>query len=96
MAGNQQICRMDWEESSGSYQPDLQSFADSLVEKANAVDAVIVSDYGKGFITDDLLVLLRRETEFLAIDPKPRRKVSYSSPDLMTPNKTESLQLEVA
>jgi len=93
MAGNQQICRMDWEESSGSYQPDLQSFADSLAEKAKAVDAVIVSDYGKGFITDDLLVLLRREAEFLAIDPKPRRKVSYSSPDLMTPNKTESLQL---
>ena len=93
MAGNQQVCRVDREESPGVYAPDPNTLADLLAEKVQKADAVIVSDYGKGFVNDDLLALLRREANFLAVDPKPRRTVRYGSPDLMTPNRSESLQL---
>jgi len=93
MAGNQQICRVDREESHQTYAPNLDVLSELLAEKARNADAVIVSDYAKGFVNDELLSLLRSEAKFLAVDPKPRRCLNYDSPDLMTPNKVESLQL---
>jgi D-beta-D-heptose 7-phosphate kinase/D-beta-D-heptose 1-phosphate adenosyltransferase len=93
MAGNQQICRVDREESYQAYAPNLDALSELLAEKARNADAVIVSDYAKGFVNDELLSLLRSEAKFLAVDPKPRRCLNYDSPDLMTPNKVESLQL---
>ncbi len=93
MAGNQQICRVDREESHQAYAPNLDVLSELLAEKARNADAVIVSDYAKGFVNDELLSLLRSEAKFLAVDPKPRRCLNYDSPDLMTPNKVESLQL---
>ena len=93
MAGNQQICRVDREESHQAYAPNLDALSELLAEKARNADAVIVSDYAKGFVNDELLTLLRSEAKFLAVDPKPRRSLNYDSPDLMTPNKVESLQL---
>ena len=93
MAGNQQICRVDREESHQAYAPNLDALSELLAEKARNADAVIVSDYAKGFVNDELLSLLRSEAKFLAVDPKPRRSLNYDSPDLMTPNKAESLQL---
>ena len=93
MAGNQQICRVDREESHQNYAPNLDALSELLAEKAQNADAVIVSDYAKGFVNDELLSLLRSEAKFLAVDPKPRRCLNYESPDLMTPNKVESLQL---
>ena len=93
MAGNQQICRVDREESHQAYAPNLDSLSELLAEKARNADAVIVSDYAKGFVNDELLSLLRSEAKFLAVDPKPRRCLNYDSPDLITPNKVESLQL---
>jgi D-beta-D-heptose 7-phosphate kinase/D-beta-D-heptose 1-phosphate adenosyltransferase len=93
MAGNQQICRVDREESHKAYAPNLDALSELLAEKARNADAVIVSDYAKGFVNDELLTLLRSEAKFLAVDPKPRRSLNYDSPDLMTPNKAESLQL---
>ena len=93
MAGNQQICRVDREESHQAYAPNLDALSELLAEKARNADAVIVSDYAKGFVNDEMLTLLRSEAKFLAVDPKPRRSLNYDSPDLMTPNKAESLQL---
>jgi len=93
MAGNQQICRVDREESHQAYAPNLDVLSELLAEKARNADAVIVSDYAKGFVNDELLSLLRCEAKFLAVDPKPRRCLNYDSPDLITPNKVESLQL---
>ena len=93
MAGNQQICRVDREESHQAYAPNLDALSELLAEKARNADAVIVSDYAKGFVNDELLSLLRSEAKFLAVDPKPRRCLNYDSPDLITPNKVESLQL---
>ena len=44
MAGNQQICRVDREESHQAYAPNLDSLSELLAEKARNADAVIVSD----------------------------------------------------
>ena len=93
MASNQQICRVDRELGFQAYQPDLALLGDALRQKAESVDAVIVSDYGKGFVTNELLSLVREASPFLAVDPKPSRLLDYSHPDLLTPNRLEALEL---
>ena len=92
-ASNQQICRVDRESSIDQYHPDLSIVGDLISEKASQADAVIVSDYGKGFVTNQLLAMVREYASFLAVDPKPSRLLDYSMPDLLTPNRLEALEL---
>ena len=92
-ASNQQICRVDRESYPDSYAPNLIEIKDTLSEKSVAADAVIISDYGKGFITNELLELMSLKAKFVAIDPKPSRLLKYANPDLLTPNRLEALEL---
>ena len=92
-ASNQQICRVDREAHTEDYSPDLRVLGDFLLPKVKAVDAVIISDYGKGFVTNELLKLVSDHARFVAIDPKPSRLLKYSGPDLLTPNRLEALEL---
>ena len=81
-ASNQQICRVDRESDADAYTLDLDEFGYLLSEKAKGVDAVIVSDYGKGFVTNEAFTFLRDSARFIAVDPKPSRPVQYVSPEL--------------
>jgi len=93
MASNQQICRVDREEGTDAYKPDLSYLGEALRSKAEKADAVIVSDYGKGFVTNELIALIREASPFLSVDPKPSRLLDYSKPDLLTPNRHEALEM---
>ena len=93
MASNQQICRVDREEGPEAYEPDLDQLGEALRAKAEKADAVILSDYGKGFVTNELITLVREVTPFLSVDPKPSRLLDYSKPDLLTPNRHEALEM---
>ena len=92
-ASNHQICRVDRESSAECYHPEIDRFKDLLSRKISDVDAVIVSDYGKGFITNELLSLVRQTAKFFSVDPKPSRLLDYANPDLLTPNRVEALEL---
>ena len=92
-SSNHQICRVDRESSPSAYSPDLDKLKDILIPKLNSSDVVIVSDYGKGFIGNELLALIRENTAFVSVDPKPSRLLDYSNPDLLTPNRLEALEL---
>ena len=92
-ASNHQICRVDRESSPQHYLPDLKKLGNLIADKASSVDAVIVSDYGKGFVSDELLSLVRPSAQFLSVDPKPSRPLAYGQPDLLTPNRLEALEL---
>ena len=92
-SGNQQICRVDRENSPEEYNPNRIELAEVLARKAGSADVVIISDYGKGFVTNELLALLRENAAFVAIDPKPSRLLNYCNPDLLTPNRLEALEL---
>ena len=92
-SSNQQICRVDRENEANSYMPDLSVLRENLISKANSADLVIISDYGKGFVSDDLLWIIRRNANFVSIDPKPSRLLNYNKPDLLTPNRMEALEL---
>ena len=64
-----------------------------MIEKLKSADGVIVSDYGKGFVSNELLTLVRDHADFVSIDPKPSRLLEYSKPDLLTPNRLEALEM---
>ena len=92
-SSNQQICRVDRESSQESYSSDSNEIRDEIIDKVHRSDAVIVSDYGKGFVSNQLLDLVRENASFVSIDPKPSRQLQYTSPDLFTPNRLEALEL---
>ena len=92
-ASNQQICRVDREAPAGKYKPEIENIRDYLDAKVSHADAVIVSDYGKGFVSNELLSLIRQSARFVSVDPKPSRLLEYAKPDLLTPNRLEALEL---
>ncbi len=92
-ASNQQICRVDREASPEQYNLEISLVEKALRAKASSADAVVVSDYGKGFVTNDLLSLLSSSAKFVSVDPKPGRLLQYTNVDLLTPNRIEALEL---
>lgn len=94
---HQQLCRLDREAPPAAYHfPTAQ--AEALLGRAIAdCDAVILSDYAKGILSDELVAcvtrLARKAKKFVALDPKPKRSLAFHGLDLITPNKRESLQL---
>ena len=57
------------------------------------VDAVLLSDYSKGLLTDDAIRAIidaaYRAGKFVVVDPKGRRYERYANAHFMTPNLTE-------
>jgi len=97
IAQRQQLCRLDKEEAPEAYALADAGLLGLLAEKAARHHAVILSDYAKGVISQQVIDTLRevratRQT-FVALDPKPIRPLEIGGLDLLTPNYGESLQL---
>jgi D-beta-D-heptose 7-phosphate kinase/D-beta-D-heptose 1-phosphate adenosyltransferase len=94
---HQQLCRLDRESPPTAYQFPASKIASLLGKAIAAADAVILSDYAKGILSDELVArvteLARAAGKFIALDPKPKRKLTFRDLDLITPNKREALQL---
>jgi D-glycero-beta-D-manno-heptose-7-phosphate kinase len=94
---HQQLCRLDREAAPTAYRFPAAKADGLLAKEIEACDAVILSDYAKGILHDELIAritkLARQHDKFIALDPKPKRKLAFHGLDLITPNKRESLQL---
>lgn len=93
----QQLCRLDRESPHHDYAIDSAKIEATFDKAIRKCDAVILSDYAKGLLTDELVAkvtaLAREHGKLVAIDPKPRRKLRFYQPDIITPNRKEALQL---
>jgi len=94
IAHNQQVVRTDKEsrgEVEGAVQEEILSRA---VEGLSECDAIIVSDYGKGVINNDLLEKLipatRAAGKIITVDPKETHFRNYKRVSLITPNQFEA------
>jgi len=93
VAGGQQLLRADREVIT----PISDTVADSVFDAVEAAladaGALIVSDYGKGVITDQLVARLvaaaRAAGKPVIVDPKSRNFARYSGASLITPNLKE-------
>ena len=97
MVQHQQLCRLDRESPPGSYGFDLKK-AKALLSRAIArADAVILSDYAKGVLSEELVSWVASQAQAqgkqVALDPKPKRSLAFHGLDLITPNRREALQL---
>ncbi|MBR9699990.1 D-glycero-beta-D-manno-heptose-7-phosphate kinase [Candidatus Woesearchaeota archaeon] len=93
---NQQLLRIDYEDTSYiDAQANEELF--NHITSLGKIDAVIISDYNKGTITEELLEKLRefckKKDILLIIDPKPKHKAWYRGAFLITPNKKEAEQM---
>jgi rfaE bifunctional protein kinase chain/domain len=94
IAHGQQVVRADFETA----EPVAESARDSLLEAARAatdrVGAVLLSDYGKGTVTGDLVAGLvdlgRRKNLQLVVDPKEDHFPLYRGVTVLTPNLAEA------
>lgn len=66
-----------------------------ILKKARQADIIVVSDYAKGAVTNDLIELLSGFKDKLIIHPKPTNQFvdSYGEALLIIPNKKEALEL---
>ena len=93
MARNQQVVRVDREHCTG---PDLNRAAADLDRVISASDAVIITDYGKGFLTQELAQevcrIVAEHGKVLAIDPHPHRMFAWPGAAAIKPNRAEAFQ----
>lgn len=95
IAQGQQVVRFDREEHGELAVEHLESVRRYLDENLKSFDAVIVSDYAKGMISQLLMEHLRDNTSGeqkipIIVDPKPRRAERFKGATIMTPNNHEA------
>jgi rfaE bifunctional protein kinase chain/domain len=97
MVDRHQVCRIDRESPPAKYHVTPKQAEELLADDIKACDAVILSDYAKGILNNELIArvaqLAHAAGKFIALDPKPRRLLTFKDLDLITPNRRESLQL---
>lgn len=93
IGGKQQIVRLDYEEElelSASERTDVQQTVSRLLPD---YPVLVVSDYGKGFISDELCRFLIAEAHKcrirVIVDPKGKKWTKYAGADIVTPNVKE-------
>lgn len=91
---HQQIVRLDRENHQSIREATLRRLRDFVSAKAARFNAIVVSDYGKGTIHDELLAWLAgsagRGKVIYIVDPKKENYECYRFPTLITPNKSEA------
>lgn len=95
IAVSQQILRYD-KESKNSIEPSsADAILNSLIMNIKNYDAVILSDYGKGVLTDalcqNLISLANDNNVRVLVDPKGSDFSKYKGAYLLTPNKKEAV-----
>jgi rfaE bifunctional protein kinase chain/domain len=91
---HQQIVRLDRESRQPIARATLKKMRDFIAAKVKKVDGIVISDYGKGAIHDELLAALATEAAnrqlVYIVDPKKENYERYRLPTLVTPNKSEA------
>jgi D-beta-D-heptose 7-phosphate kinase / D-beta-D-heptose 1-phosphate adenosyltransferase len=88
LSRNQQLIRLDYEEHLAAFG---QAFAAHFADLVAASDIVVLSDYGKGTLSDveAIIASCRREGKLVLVDPKGVDFTRYRGATLITPNRRE-------
>ena len=99
LAGNQQVVRIDREET-GPIPPELRRRIAEQVERAvrgGDLDALIVEDYAKGLLDREMVATVietcRQAGVFVTLDPHASNPFETKGLKLMTPNRAEAFAL---
>jgi D-beta-D-heptose 7-phosphate kinase/D-beta-D-heptose 1-phosphate adenosyltransferase len=94
IARNQQVVRVDRERTAPPDAAAARRAIEHMERAIPAVDAVIVADYGKGFLTqpfaDRICRSAREHGKVLAVDPHPYTSLSWQGATAIKPNRAEA------
>ncbi|MFA5455027.1 MAG: D-glycero-beta-D-manno-heptose-7-phosphate kinase [Sulfurimonas sp.] len=95
IAASQQILRYDNESKEEIEKSSVDKILNSLNDTICEYDTVVLSDYGKGVLTDELcqkiIKLCNKNGIKVLVDPKGSDYGKYSGAYLLTPNKKEAM-----
>ena len=97
VAHSQQVVRVDREESEPVTETSIKKIIAVIKKQIGSIDAIVVSDYGKGVVArslmDGIRSLLQGSQTILAVDPTVRNLALYKDVTLITPNNYEAQQM---
>jgi D-beta-D-heptose 7-phosphate kinase/D-beta-D-heptose 1-phosphate adenosyltransferase len=94
IAAHQQMVRVDWEDMERLHMDRAKAVIESIKNKIDDIDAVIIEDYGKGMITpfllENIISLAKRHKKIITVDPKVEHFSYYEGVTCITPNEKEA------
>jgi len=94
IARNQQVVRVDREKFVGPSAPQIKEVVTAVRKKIPETDAIIFEDYGKGFLSTELVSQIaeaaRSVGKIVAADPNPRNLLQWRGLTVIKPNRTEA------
>lgn len=89
VAHSQQVVRADWESTTPPAAQARSRVIDFVRERAARSDAVVLSDYGKGLLSREIVEAAQRCPLVLA-DPKPQNAALFAGVTCVAPNAAET------
>jgi rfaE bifunctional protein kinase chain/domain len=93
-ARQQQIVRVDREKLLSLADAELIEVEQRLRDLAPSLDAIILEDYGKGFMTEQLMQVVAKIAAehklIVTVDPSPRNPLPWAGVSLVKPNRLEA------
>lgn len=103
LAQGQQIVRFDREQTGVPSRETLRSLLAYVERNIANFDALVISDYAKGMVNEELMTHLRhllhnlklekKQAIPLVVDPKPSNAHLFTAATIITPNHHEALQM---
>ncbi|UCE67907.1 MAG: D-glycero-beta-D-manno-heptose-7-phosphate kinase [Candidatus Zixiibacteriota bacterium] len=94
VAHSQQVVRVDRENPAEIDSGLVESLISKTGKHLTQIDGIIISDYGKGMITQELLAsiipMAASAGKFIAVDPKEVHFMNYKDVSVITPNHHEA------
>ncbi len=94
IARHQQVVRVDRERISKPSSAQITKVVAAVKRKLPNIDAIIFEDYGKGFLTRELVSQIAREAhaakKIVTADPNPHNPIDWSGMTAVKPNRAEA------
>jgi len=94
IARNQQVVRVDRERPGPLTDEQFQRALTYLTRAIPQTDGIVVADYGKGFVSQELadaaLALAKEHQKMLAVDPHPHTSLNWHGATVIKPNRIET------
>ena len=94
IARNQQVVRVDREQPSALDASRMETARTYLAAVIAEYDAIVIADYGKGFLTQELADCISRTAsehgKVLAVDPHPHTSLVWRGATAIKPNRIEA------
>ncbi len=95
IALHQQVVRVDREKIVSPSAAQIAKIVSAVRKSVPQTDAIVFEDYGKGFVTTELVSQIAREAraagKIVAADPNPRHLVDWHGVTVIKPNRAEAL-----